>query len=105
MDRFLDAELMAREKKPDQGYFPLDDSLIRDGWPNMRSTYPQTTFAPSLQGLSITDEYWCGRQKMFINDGNELHTLRRAWQVSVWLSSFQAPFTSVWLSTFLFVPK
>jgi hypothetical protein len=56
--RFLDAELMAREKKPDQGYFPLDDSLIRDGCPKMRSTYPQTTFAPSLQRLNVTDVYW-----------------------------------------------
>ena len=44
----FDVELKARAKKPDQGYFPRDDSLMRDGWPKIRSTYPQTTLAPSL---------------------------------------------------------
>jgi hypothetical protein len=27
-----------REAEPDQGYFPLDDSLIREGCPNILST-------------------------------------------------------------------
>jgi hypothetical protein len=39
---------MVRVNMPDQGYFPLEDSRINDGCPNILSTYPQITRAPSL---------------------------------------------------------
>lgn len=41
---FLDADSLprnvdiTREREPDQGYLPLDDSRIKDGCPNILST-------------------------------------------------------------------